>query len=250
MTSESVNAVGRQLRAILVETAIVLILCLPVTAWAQSTKQDSSAVWGRTDLLLTAGAGVVMLMPTVLLDSRDPVGCVPCDRSTVPFFDRWAIGPERSVATIASDVVWVGVAVLSWLDLADEGPDGRTGVLASVESYLWAQGIVRLTKELVGRKRPVLYTEGGIDVAAIPSNQQSWPSGHASSAAAFATSYWLTRKRISSGGNRKLRVWILAASAVTVGALRVAAAKHFPSDVVSGFAIGATTAVVVHSIKF
>jgi membrane-associated phospholipid phosphatase len=32
--------------------------------------------------------------------------------------------------------------------------------------------------------------------------------------------------------------------------MRVAAGKHFPSDVVGGAALGVTSAVVVHAIRF
>ena len=44
--------------------------------------------------------------------------------------------------------------------------------------------------------------------------------------------------------------WAALATAVSIGALRVAAAKHFPSDVVAGAALGVVSAVTVRAIRF
>jgi membrane-associated phospholipid phosphatase len=168
----------------------------------------------------------------------------------VPVFDRWAIAPVRRVPAAVSDVLLVGIGVTSWINLANEGRAGRQGIVSSVETVLIAEGISELVKRLVGRKRPVLYTTAGISGAADPKNQQSWPSGHAAGSAALAASYWLTRNRISDGGSIDAHAWALAAGAVGVAALRVAAAKHFPSDVVPGLILGVATAGLVHTIKF
>ncbi len=231
--------------------ATALALCLPPTLAAQAQNDGVPAVLARKDLLSALGAGAVYLVPTVLdITHPEPVACAPCDRSAVPFFDRWAVGPYRSTPNTVSDLLLAGGAVVSWLDLADEGRNGHAGIVASIESVMWAKSVVHLAKTLTHRKRPILYSEDGAAVAAQAGYQESWPSGHAATAAALATSYWLTRNRISSGGKRDPRAWVLVASAVGVAVCRVAAAKHFPSDVVTGLVVGAATAVVVHSIKF
>ncbi|MEE8493097.1 MAG: phosphatase PAP2 family protein [Nitrospirales bacterium] len=175
---------------------------------------------------------------------------MPCDRSSVPFFDRWVIAPTRPVAGRASDVLRASLWAVTWLELVDDGPVGHAGIVASLESTLWAEGAVHLVKALTGRKRPVLYTDAGIEVAHVVSNQRSWPSGHAATAAALATSYCLTRRKLSSDNSPGWRCWLAVAGAVGVGVLRMAAAKHYPSDVLAGFAAGTATAFVVHAIKF
>ena len=233
----------------------LLTVCLATSASAQSDLRNEPTIGNvptilhPVDVLSAAGAAVVYIVPMILIDP-DPVSCVPCDRTAVPFFDRWAIAPERPGVGTASDLLRAGIAAFSWLDLADEGPQGRAGIVASIESFMWAESVAQLLKRVVGRNRPVLYTEAGVPVAGLDQKQRSWPSGHAATAAALAVSYWLTRNRISSGGKKDARRWILLAGAVGCAALRVAAAKHFPSDVVAGLAIGTASAVVVHSIKF
>ncbi len=225
----------------------LLTLSLTTPALSQASGGESEPVIGFGDVLSVSAAGLLMTLPEVLEINFLPVECVPCDPDGVPFFDRWAISPTRHGAATASDVLRAGVATLSWLDLANEGPSGYAGIAASLQSVLWAESGVHLIKAIVNRNRPVLYTEDGVAVAARVSNHRSWPSGHAATAAALATSYYLTR---SMQGKKDWRVWAFIAGAVGVGALRVAAAKHFPSDVVSGLALGAASAVVVHSIKF
>jgi len=229
-----------------VAALIAFTLCTTTTTEAHA--QDTTAV-GAGDILAFVGGAALLIGPSLLFDA-DSVTCVPCDRSTVPAFDRWVIAPLRPLPAAISDVFLVGIGVSSWVNLANEGAGGRQGIVSSVESLLIAEGLSELIKRLVGRKRPVLYTPEGAAVAGLAQNQQSWPSGHAAGAAALATSYWLTRNRISSGGGNDTHAIVLAASAVGVAALRVAAAKHFPSDVLGGLIIGIATAGLVHTVKF
>ena len=226
------------------------LVCLPTMLLAQSQVEDPAFHIGAGDVVSVVGAGLLLAVPELTGINRDSVRCVPCDRSAVPFFDRWVIAPTRPAAATGSDLLRAGVAVGSWLDLANEGPAGHSAIAASLQSVLWAESLVHLVKAGVGRYRPVLYTEDGRAVAHLVSNQRSWPSGHAATAAALATSYWLSRRKLSPDGETDWRPWLVAAGALGVGILRMAAAKHYPSDVLSGFAVGAATALVVHELKF
>ncbi|MDH5550864.1 MAG: phosphatase PAP2 family protein, partial [Gemmatimonadota bacterium] len=76
-------------------------------------------------------------------------------------------------------------------------------------------------------------------------NQRSMPSGHAAIAFATATSYWLNNPE--RGLAPKLAA---VAAAVGISVLRVASAKHFPSDVVVGAVVGTGVALAVHTIRF
>ena len=222
----------------------------PTRVEAQNDTSYSQTIVGPRDIVSLIGPAFLLALPEITGIHNDSVLCVPCDRSSVPFFDRWVIAPTRRSAGTASDFVRVGIAAVTWLKLVDEGPRGHAGIVASMESLLWAKGTVHLVKALVGRKRPVLYTDSGIEVAHVGSNQRSWPSGHAATAAALATSYCLTRRDLSGTGRVDWRCWLAAAGAVAVGTLRMAAAKHYPSDVLSGWAAGVGTAFAVHAIKF
>jgi membrane-associated phospholipid phosphatase len=80
-------------------------------------------------------------------------------------------------------------------------------------------------------------------------NQRSWPSGHTATAAALVTSYLLSVGQPDARPASWQRPALILAGA-GVGAMRVAAAKHFPSDVVSGAAFGVLSALVVHQLRF
>jgi len=225
-------------------------LCIPVLVLGQTREESPRRIIGPGDIASVAGAAILFAVPKLTEINSDPVRCAPCDRSSVPFFDRWVIAPMRPVAGRASDILHVSLWAVTWLELVNDGPVGHAGIVASLESTLWAAGTVQLAKVLTGRKRPVLYTDSGIEVAHVVSNQRSWPSGHSATAAALATSYCLTRRELSSDNSPGWRCWLAMAGAVGVGVLRMAAAKHYPSDVLAGLAAGTAAAFVVHTVKF
>ena len=119
----------------------------------------------------------------------------------------------------------VGIAALTavgeWLG-GDEGRSFET----MAESFLATQGLVHLTKVTVARDRP-----------ADNNSSNSFPSGHA--AWGFAAATYLQRR---AREREILSPWIMTpliyAPAVFAAANRVESDKHWPSDVVTGAAIG------------
>jgi undecaprenyl-diphosphatase len=85
-----------------------------------------------------------------------------------------------------------------------------------------------LAKQLVGRDRPTGLVPA-IRRQLSPPRTTSFPSGHAASAAAFATGVTLEVPRLA------VPVGALAAA---VGASRVVTGVHHPTDVAAGFALG------------
>jgi membrane-associated phospholipid phosphatase len=201
------------------------------------------------DGLVVGSAVLIFSVPEISGWHSGLPSCAPCDSRDLPFFDRWAIHQPNAVGARASDVTRAAIALVGWFDLAGEGRQGHAGLVASVESVLWAEAITHFAKAAIGRKRPVLYTELAPEVADVQSNQRSMPSGHASTAFALATSYWLTRRNLTEDDKPWLR-WVLMAGAAGVGIERVLAGKHHPSDVLVGAGVGVASALVIHEIKF
>jgi len=83
----------------------------------------------------------------------------------------------------------------------------------------------------------VLYTADAPAAASSPDNRRSFPSGHASVAFAAATSYLVMARREGLRHSTRNAV-LLYTGALGVAALRVAAGKHFPTDVAGGAALG------------
>ncbi|HEY2825285.1 MAG TPA: phosphatase PAP2 family protein, partial [Gemmatimonadales bacterium] len=202
------------------------------------------------DVAALATAGAVYLAPMVFKWNEHLPSCgspTPCDPATLPGVDRWALTGVRPRWDDVSTVLLVAGAVGVWSAEADGGALGRARLVASLEAASWAAASSEMIKVAVARKRPVLYSSGSFIVAADMDNQRSFPSTHAAIAFALATSYALDRGALGQTKDRAIALFILATG---VGALRVVAGKHFPTDVAAGAALGVTNALVVHVIKF
>jgi membrane-associated phospholipid phosphatase len=222
-------------------------LALAVVLLAQSVaaqEVDPQPAVTAGQVASVAGAAAMLGVGLILDAHQGPPSCAPCDPLTVPAFDRWIIRQPVQGFSTASDVLVIGVAAGTMAHTAT-GSSGWRGVAVQVETLAWTIGITEVSKALIGRKRPVLYTADAATVAGEVKNQRSMPSGHTAAAFALATSYWVNNPDVGLGPKI-----VAMAGAAGVGVLRVAAAKHFPSDVVIGALLGSATALAVHQIRF
>jgi lipid A 4'-phosphatase len=118
--------------------------------------------------------------------------------------------------------------------------DAAMRTLASAPGFLFAvvavSGLaVDAIKVVAGRTRPKLLFAANIDHftgLAFRADHWSFPSGHATTAAALMLGLWYLWPRPAP---------VYAAIAVLIAAARVIICAHYLSDVVAGLAIGATT---------
>ncbi len=137
-------------------------------------------------------------------------------KTITPFGGHRAL--EASLVMIAAG------AGLHDTNLRDAGRD-------SLESELWAAGVVTpLLKRAFGRARPI-QNEGSHSFHPLSSRFQSFPSGHATNAFAFATA-------VAGHYDGWLVPTIVYTVASGVAASRVNDNVHFASDVVAGALIG------------
>ena len=219
--------------------AAVVVMSLPARAASAqaSATPRSSPTW--EDAGWVAAAGALYVLPGAMGLPQGAPSCAPCDPATLPGFDRWAVRPVVHGADVASGAVLVGVA--AWTALAglrglpvDRWHDNFSRF---AEATSWTAASTEWLKVLVRRKRPVLYTSDAATAATDRDNQQSLPSGHTSLAFSAATAYFVISRR-EHLPHRTRNALLLYAGAVAVGALRVAAAQHFPSDVAAGAVLG------------
>ena len=112
------------------------------------------------------------------------------------------------------------------------GPRGRRAAAEAVASIGLASAVSNIALKSVGRRRRPEARDGQV----VPSRQvrrprsPSFPSGHAASAFAFA----------STMGEELPVTWVpLHVAAAFVGYARVHTGVHYPSDVVAGSLVGA-----------
>ena len=180
----------------------------------------------------------------VLFRSHLPYAtCAPCDPSGLPFLDRGTVGAIRAFPATASDATrWAtiaGAAVLLWVDRRGDGAAAREDAAVLFQAVGAAWALTNWGKVLFHRPRPYRYTPDATGPPASPDDGLSFPSGHTSAAVAAAAAYWSIEQRLGRAGARRGRIGALMAAASVTGVLRVAARKHFPTDVVAGALLGA-----------
>ncbi|HXC30816.1 MAG TPA: phosphatase PAP2 family protein [Stellaceae bacterium] len=99
--------------------------------------------------------------------------------------------------------------------------------------------IADLLKILIGRTRPKLLFDGGaydFTWFGLRADHWSFPSGHATTAAALMTALWCLWPR---------PLWLYIAAAALVATSRVITDQHYLSDVIAGTAIGVVVTRVI-----
>lgn len=122
--------------------------------------------------------------------------------------------------------------------------------LLYTETMLITGGVTNLLKTSIVRPRPYVYGEEWNPNDPLSSGDRaSFISGHTSLSA--AGSFFFARVFTDFHPDSKLKpvVWTVAATLPAVtGYLRVRAAKHFPTDVIAGYAFGATVGYLVPTL--
>ncbi len=204
------------------------------TPWEVSIGQVASVV----------GAVSVGFIPAIFNINEGLPTCAPCDPATLPGIDRWVVSTERTQFDAVSDVAILVLAGGTWYELS-ELSNGNAHVAASLEATAWTYGVTELAKALINRNRPILYSEDAIEAQRSVNSHRSMYSGHTAVSFALGTSYYLSMSD-KTGFDRS---WPLISAAV-IGAMRLAAGKHFPTDVLVGAVLGIATSMVMHEIRF
>lgn len=137
--------------------------------------------------------------------------------------------------------LWVTASILAWF--RPENPQWK--LLSRQSVFVFAAVALTglftmIAKGIVGRARPYLFdTEGpfGFDPFVFQSSYASWPSGHTTTAFAFAVAVVLLMPRLK---------YILIPLAVVAGYSRMAVEAHYLADVIMGTTVGVIGAILVY----
>lgn len=232
-------------------TLLFLLFTLLYSASAQSPYSFS----GGTDGPIL-GAGGLMIGAGLLIGRKVPAPTVEeiaaLDAAGIWGPDRWSTRQNSLAAKKLSDKFLRGSFLLPLTLLAAENSrqDFGSASLLTLEAILLNSGITGLTKVIARRKRPFLYGENFRQYKwEEPSARMSFFSGHTSSTAcmSFLTAQLYQDYYPASKGKGWIWGAAVAIPAIT-GYNRMRAGKHFLTDVLVGYAVGAAVGMLVPAL--
>lgn len=219
----------------------------PMTTATPPTDEPPALGSRRVWRLVVLGAGALTWVGSEALfkDRLSPAACRWCAPTGVDESVRDALVWDNSAraATLSDFAAYVAAPglVISTFALSDAALPRSTirfidDIVPVAEALVYGQLITNIGKYIVGRQRPYArFAEGEI----VPTNEDnlSYPSGHSSSTFSIAVAAGMVAHRRRA----KLEpvVW---AGGLTIAAsaayLRIAADRHYFTDVVTGSALG------------
>jgi len=235
-----------------IRTIVILHIFLVSFCFQQGNAQSPYQVtWKEESFHLgvgavTLGTGIIFASQVVGLSEEE---IAALNRNDVNSFDRGATYNSSASAKTASDVLLISsyLIPLSLLGSENTRKDFAKIAILYGETVFITTGLTFFTKGIVLRTRPFVYNdEFPLSDKQKPSARHAFFSGHTSMTAA---SCFFTAKVFSDyfpESKYKPLVWAgaIVIPAVT-GYLRVEAGKHFPTDVITGYVVGAAIGFLV-----
>lgn len=234
---------------------ILLVVIYCGNLWGQAKVSDTESPYRlswQVDVPIAAtalGTGVAYL---VLHSQTAPLSVNyinSLNRNDVWEFERSATYNWSKPVATASDVLMYTSFALPLTLFADQRvrKDYLKFAVIYAETFALTAALTSLTKNLVRRPRPFVYNEQvDLHYKQEKDAQYAFFSGHTSMTAAMC---FMTAKIFhdyNKGSKAVPWVWAAAATVPAVtGLLRQQAGKHFWTDIITGYAIGAAIGVLI-----
>ena len=237
---------------------IFIFLSFQVGAYAQGANNPSPYNTSWVDGAISAGGIGLSYWGLIIMKEKKTVSAeelrridagLEAAKAKIPAFDRWAAGYYSPDAEKISDIPFYASFGLPLLFLAHEQTRqnaAQIGLLylqtMAITGALYAQVNGR-----VNRIRPLVYSqEAGVDVRLDDKGKNSFDGGHVTATAAATFFAAKVFNDFFPNSTAKPYVWAGAALVpAAVGYLRLKAGKHFLSDNLIGYAIGAGVGILV-----
>jgi membrane-associated phospholipid phosphatase len=227
---------------------LFLALCITSFSYSQSPYE---VTWKKEIPYIATGIGSIGLAAytQTLTELFTTDELMTLDPNDINRFDRIAIDNYSNNADMASDVLWIGSHAAPFLFLGDKKTRAHFDQIIIMYGEVAAinLGLTVICKNITQRPRPyVLNPDVSEDLKLTKQAKASLVSGHASMTAANTFFVAKVFSDFFPDSKWKPVVWTSAAviPAVT-GYLRVAAGRHYPTDVIAGYALGATIGVLI-----
>jgi len=241
----------------MLRTFFLLLLCFAtVFAFGQSIDPGGPYHLSLKRELPFAGLGALSIGLGTYLQNRldEPLlaELAITEYGQINGFDRLGSNFEMGNSRKLSDLALNGSSALPLLLLLPRDTRRTFGKIALLyaETMAIAGGLTNVTKASFARPRPYVYgPEWTPDRRLKSGDRASFLSGHTTLSATGA--WFFARVFADYHPDSRLRpyVWGLAATLPALtGYLRVRAGRHYPTDVIAGYALGATVGYLVPAL--
>ncbi|WP_026838134.1 phosphatase PAP2 family protein [Gillisia sp. JM1] len=163
--------------------------------------------------------------------------------------DRWAAGYYSEKANADSYIPFYASFVMPFALLINKNERGHAGQISVlfVETIATTGAIFTITAGLVEKSRPLVYNESLETEERIENDEQrSFFAGH--TAATAAATFFAAKifNDFNPDSTLKPYIWgVAAAIPASVGYMRIKAGKHFLTDNLIGYGVGAAAGVLI-----
>lgn len=238
------------MKALLLGFSIFICIGLPTSSWSQTTMPYKTD-WVKDGAITAGGIGMTVVGSAILLNKErlTEEDLLKVDRRQVNGFDRFAAGNYSASAEKISDFPFYGSFVAPLFLLLDDDVRQQAPqvYLLYAQAMSITGGLFSMTAGLTERKRPSVYaTDAPLEARLHKYATNSFFGGHT---AATATATFFAAKIFHDfNSDSPARHFVWAAAAITpaaVGYWRMQAGKHFLSDNIIGYTLGASVGLLV-----
>lgn len=179
------------------------------------------------------------------------------NRLNINTFDRKTSHNWNPRVAKVSDWILIGATVLpaALIGLKPVRRDFNEILILGTQTYTLTSGLTLIAKATVRRNRPFTYIQN-LPADEVLRNRQleadarfSFFSGHTSMTA--ASGFFIAKVYSDYYPDSGAKPWIWA-GAITlpaiVGIMRIRSGKHFPTDVITGYAVGALSGILIPAL--
>jgi membrane-associated phospholipid phosphatase len=171
------------------------------------------------------------------------------DKNDVNGFDRFSAGYDSEKAKTISNYPFYGSFLLPFTLLLNENVKGHAGQVLGlyVQTMAVTGALFTMTNGLTPRTRPLVYSpDVDISEKTRSNARNSFYAGHTTAAAGASFFFAKVFHDFNPDSPARPFVWAGAAAVpAVVGYYRLKAGKHFLSDNLLGYAVGAATGILV-----
>lgn len=235
-------------KSILLPSLLFFILS---QSYAQQKESPYQTDFLKDGIGVTVGLGLTTV-GVIIIQNKDDLTqeeLASLSKEDIWAFDRWSAGNSSDRADDLSYIPFFGSFAMPLALLINQNERSHAGQISVlyIQTMATTGALYTITAGLVQRSRPLVYNESlPVDDRLASKEQRSFFAGH--TAATAAATFFVAKVFNDFNPDSPLKPYVWAFSAAVpayVGYLRLKAGKHFLSDNLIGYAVGAASGILI-----